>query len=45
MVVKIEVYLPDKVYERLKKIEKEQGVKMQDILIRAIVKVIEEFEK
>ncbi|MEM2612288.1 MAG: hypothetical protein QW332_06100 [Thermoproteota archaeon] len=39
------VTIPSTIWERLDKIEKEQGIKKEDILMRAVVKVIEEFEK
>jgi len=45
MVRKIEVYIPDPVYERIRKITKKYGITLQDLLIRTLVKVIEEFEK
>lgn len=37
--------VPSPVWEKLEKIEKEQGIKKEDILMRAVVKVIEEFKK
>ena len=45
MVKEIRVYVPDEVWWKLHNIEKEMNVTMQDLLLRAIVKVLEEFEK
>ena len=44
MVKEIRIYVPDEVYRRLKKIEFENKITIQDLLLRAIIKVIEEFE-
>ena len=41
---KLEVIIPARIWERLDKIEKELGIRKEDILMRALVKVIEEFE-
>lgn len=44
MVKLLKVYVSEDVYNRLKKIEKEYKVTIQDLMIRALIKVIEEFE-
>jgi len=38
------IWLPPEVMERLKKIEKKYKITLQDVILRAIIKVIEEFE-
>jgi len=40
----IRIIVPDSVYQRLMKIAKEAKVSIQDIMLRAIVKTLEEFE-
>jgi len=42
---KLELYIPDRLYNRLRKIEKEYSITIQDILLRSIMKTIEEFER
>jgi len=41
---KLEVIIPNKIWEKLDKVEKKQGIKKEDLLMRALIKVIEEFE-
>ena len=41
---KLEIVIPSRIWERLEKIEKKAGVRKEDILMRAVIKVIEEFE-
>jgi len=41
---KLEIVVPIRVWEKLEKIEKKQGLRKEDLLMRAIIKVIEEFE-
>ena len=41
----IRVVVPDQVYQKLREISKETGISVSDIILRAIVKVLEEFEK
>ena len=41
---KIEIIVPVTLWEKLKDCEAKKGVKMGDLIARAIVKVIEEFE-
>lgn len=38
------ITIPSTIWEKLEKIEKGQGIRKEDILMRAVVKVIEEFE-
>jgi len=45
MVKEIRIYVPDQVYNRLRRIEEQWNIAIGDIILRAIVKVIEEFEK
>lgn len=45
MVKELKLYVPDEVYKRIEKIENELGISKQDLILRALVKVIEEFEK
>jgi len=44
MARELRVLVPNQVYERILKICKEIGATPQDLLMRAIVKVLEEFE-
>jgi len=37
------ILVPDRVFDALDRIEKTHGYKKEDLIIRAIVKVIEEF--
>jgi len=39
----IELVVPSTIRRRLEKIAKEKGVRVEDLIMRAIVKVIEEF--
>ena len=39
----LELVVPDAIKRRLEKIAKEKGVRIEDLIMRAIVKVIEEF--
>jgi len=40
---KLEIIIPAKLWDRLERIEKKAGVRKEDLLMRALVKVIEEF--
>jgi hypothetical protein len=40
---KLEIVVPSRIWELLEKCEQKAGVKKEDILMRAVVKVIEEF--
>jgi len=42
---KLEIVVPSRIWERLEKAERKTGVKKEDILMRAVIKVIEEFEE
>jgi len=44
MVNRLEIVIPSRIWERLEKIEKKAGIRKEDILMRALIKVIEEFE-
>jgi len=41
---KLEIVVPSRVWDRLVKVEEETGISKEDLLMRALVKVIEEFE-
>jgi len=41
---KLEIIVPSRIWEKLDEIEKKKGIAKEDILMRAVVKVIEEFE-
>ncbi|MEM2446216.1 MAG: hypothetical protein QW734_06125 [Candidatus Bathyarchaeia archaeon] len=43
-VKRLEVVVPARVWERLEELEKRKGIRKEDILMRAVVKVLEEFE-
>jgi len=45
MAREIRIIIPDQIYERIIKICRELHISTQDILIRAIVKTLEDFEK
>jgi hypothetical protein len=40
---KLEIAVPSRIWELLEKCEQKTGIKKEDILMRAVVKVIEEF--
>jgi hypothetical protein len=40
---KLEIVIPAKVWELLERVEQKAGVRKEDVLMRAVVKVIEEF--
>jgi len=42
---RLEVIIPVTIWDRLDKIEKVKGIRKEDILMRALIKVIEEFEE
>jgi len=42
---KLELYIPAKLYDDLEKAEKKSGVKKEDLISRALIKVIEEFSE
>jgi len=41
---KLEIIVPARIWDRLNKCEKRAGIKKEDLLMRAVIKVIEEFE-
>jgi len=41
---KLEIVIPAQIWDRLDKVEKKTGITKEDLLMRALVKVIEEFE-
>jgi len=40
----IRIVLPEKVYNELKNVQDKTGIRMEDLITRAIIKVIEEFK-
>jgi len=40
----MEIMIPATIWERLDKIEQKQGIRKEDIIMRALVKVMDEFE-
>lgn len=42
---KIELFIPTKLYYDLEKAEKKSGIKKEDLISRALIKVIEEFSE
>jgi len=41
---KLEIVVPARIWDRLVKVEEKTGISKEDLLMRALVKVIEEFE-
>jgi hypothetical protein len=41
---KLEVIIPSRIWEQLEKIEQKAGIRKEDVLMRAVIKVIEEFQ-
>jgi len=41
---KLEIVVPSRIWERLERVEAKTGIKKEDVLMRAVIKVIEEFE-
>lgn len=41
----IRILVPDNIYKRIRRICEDIGITPQDLLTRALVKVLEEFEK
>ncbi|MEM1530989.1 MAG: hypothetical protein QXI05_05615 [Candidatus Bathyarchaeia archaeon] len=39
----IRILVPAQIYDALRRVEERTGVKMEDLIMRALVKVIEEF--
>jgi len=42
---RIELIVPSPFYDRLVTIAKKRGIRIEDLVLRALVKTIEEFEK
>jgi hypothetical protein len=42
---RISIVVPATIWDRLEKASKEQDMTVEDLLMRAVIKVIEEFEK
>jgi len=42
---KLEIVVPARIWERLIRVEEKTGISKEDLLMRALVKVIEEFER
>jgi len=42
--VTLELVIPEAIMRRLERVSKERGLRVEDLIMRAIVKVIEEFE-
>ena len=45
MVKEIRIFVPDEIYKRMEKISNELKISLQDLILRTLVKVLEEFEK
>jgi len=45
VVREIKIFVPDPIFERLEAIERRYRITKQDIILRTLVKVIEEFER
>jgi len=41
---KLEIIIPSRIWDRLENVERKTGITKEDILMRAVIKVIEEFE-
>jgi len=41
---KLEIVIPARIWDRLSEVEAKTGISKEDLLMRALVKVIEEFE-
>jgi len=42
---KLEIVVPAKLWERMEDIEQKRGIRKEDLLMMALVRLIEEFEK
>jgi len=45
MVNRLELVIPPRIWERLVRIERKAGIRKEDLVMRALVRVIEEFEE
>jgi len=41
---RLEIVIPNQIWDKLEKVERKTGITKEDLLMRALVKVIEEFE-
>ena len=41
---RLEIVIPSQIWDKLEKVERKTGITKEDLLMRALVKVIEEFE-
>jgi len=41
---KLEIVVPHRIWERLERCEQKTGIKKEDLLMRSLIKVLEEFE-
>jgi len=41
---RLEIVVPSRIWDRLSEVEAETGISKEDLLMRALVKVIEEFK-
>ena len=41
----IQIIIPVTIWDKFQEIEKKKGIRKEDIIMRAVVKVIEEFEE
>jgi len=44
MVKEMKIYVPEEVLKRIERIEQKYRISRQDLILRALIKVIEEFE-
>jgi len=42
---RIELIVPSPFYDRLVAVAKRKGIRLEDLVLRALVKIVEEFEK
>lgn len=45
MVRELRIFVPDQVHRRLEEVCRELNISVQDVLLRAIVKTLEDFER
>jgi len=41
---KLEIVVPSRIWERLERVEAKTGIRKTDLIMRAIIRVLEEFE-
>jgi len=42
---RLEIVVPSRIWERLNRVEAKTGIKKEDLVMRAMIKVLEEFEE